>query len=428
MRKEFFSYAIPSVISMWLYSFYTMADGFFVSHAVGPMALAAVNISMPYVNFIFGLSILCSAGASTVISIYLGRGEIKSARDAFMTNLVVLLFISFLVTLISLLLKDEISTLLGGTPNLHADVSGYLGIIFIFDTFFIITYFLEVMTRADGHPRLATISVALAAAANIALDYLFVMKFGWGVKGAAFATGIAQALSASWLIAHFKWGRTKLGFVLFKFSKSFIIRGVGLGVGDFVTEFSVGAMIFIFNKTILRVIGETGVVSFTVMAYATTLVVMTMSGIAQGMVPLVSYHHGRRDDTVCRRLLRLALCTSLACGVGWFVCMEIFTGTFVSAFINPLKDYALYADTVRFFRIYGISFIFIGINVTLASYFSAVERPIYGIILSSSRGLTVAAITLYVMSSAFGATGIWLSPVVSESVCACIASAILGKL
>jgi Na+-driven multidrug efflux pump len=424
MAKKFFGYAIPSVIAMWLYSFYTMVDGFFVSRAVGPMALAAVNISMPYVNFIFGVSMLCSAGASVVVSIYLGRGEKPCARDAFMTNAAVLLAVSLVMTLASMLLTERISKALGATPALMEDVSGYLGTIFPFTVFFIMAYFLEVMARADGHPRLSAASVASAGITNIALDYLFVMKFGWGVKGAALATGIAQAVSVSLLAAHFIWGKTNLGFARFKPDLSFVIKGVGLGMGDFTTELSVGAVIFLFNNAILRVIGESGVASYTVMAYATTLVVMTMCGIAQGMVPLASYHHGRGDAPVCGGLLKIALLTSLACGAGWFVCMEAFTGTFVSAFISPVKDGELYAETVRSFRIYGVSFIFIGVNVTLASYFSSVEKPVYGVILSASRGIVVIAATLWAMARAFGAAGIWLSPTVSELICVGISFAL----
>ncbi|MDR1471915.1 MAG: hypothetical protein LBS75_05265 [Synergistaceae bacterium] len=424
MGKKFFGYAIPSVVAMWLYSFYTMADGFFVSRAAGPMALAAVNISMPYINFLFGVSMLCSAGVSTVVSIYLGRGESARARDAFMTNIVTLLSLSLVLTLASLFFARRIFSALGATESLMPDVEGYLGAILPFSAFFVMAYFMEVMARADGHPKLAAASVAVAGASNVALDYLFVMKFGWGVRGAALATGIAQALSVFLLFIHFMWGRTKLGFVKFKPDPSCMIRGVALGMGDFVTELSVGAAIFLFNNAIIDVIGEGGVAGYTVMAYAATLVVMTVSGVAQGMVPLASFHHGRGDSARCGRLLKLAILTSVVCGVGWFACLEMLTGEFVSLFIDPADDAALHSTTVRAFRIYAISFIFVGVNVTLASYFSSVERPAYGVALSAARGIVVIAVTLHAMPRAFGAAGIWLSPTVSELICTGIALAL----
>lgn len=100
MKRRFFGYTIPAVIAMWVYSFYTMVDGFFVSMAVGPMALAAVNISMPFINLLYGVSVLCSMGASSVISIYLGKGDLKQASAAFMTNFVVLAVASVVLAVV----------------------------------------------------------------------------------------------------------------------------------------------------------------------------------------------------------------------------------------------------------------------------------------------------------------------------------------
>ena len=425
LRKKFFSYAVPSIAAMWIFSFYSMVDGFFVSMADGPLALASVNIAMPFVNFLFGLSILCSAGASTVISIYLGRGRRKEAVDAFMTNLVTLVLFSLALTGLCLFFIDDLARFLGATPNLFDQVKSYLQIISYFVVFFIVTYYFEVTVRADGYPKLAAASVGIAAVTNIALDYVFVIRFGWGVAGAAWATGIAQVLSASILAAHFLGffaRRTQLGFHAFAYRLRDTARSIRLGVGDSVTEFSVGIVILLFNKRILQVIGEEGVVSYTVMAYITTLVVMTMSGISQGMQPLVAQAHGRGDDAAGSYLLRLALKTAVLCSVGWFLIMEAFPGAFVSLFIDRAAEAGLYADTIGAFRIYSISYLFVGINVVLATYFSTVERPVYGVALSVSRGAIVVGVALFAMSRAMGATGIWLAPTVSEVVCVGIAA------
>ena len=423
LRKKFFAYAVPSVVAMWVFSFYSMVDGFFVSLGNGPLALASVNIAMPFVNFLFGLSILCSAGASTVISIYLGRGKRKEAVDAFMTNLATLGFFSLALTAFCLFFIDDLTRFLGATPNLFEQVKSYLRIISYFVIFFVTTYYFEVTARADGYPKLAAISVGVAALTNIALDYVFVLRFGWGVAGAAWATGIAQCLSTAILAVHFFSRRTQLGFHAFTYRLAHVARSIRLGVGDSVTEFSVGIVIFLFNKRILQVIGEEGVVSYTVMAYVTTLVVMTMSGISQGMQPLVAYAHGRDDRATCSYLLKLALKTAALCSVGWFLIMELLPGAFVSIFINSTAEAKLYGDTISAFRIYSASYLFIGVNVVLATYFSTVEQPVYGVALSMSRGVLVIGVVLFAMSSLMGAIGIWLAPTVSEIACVGIAAA-----
>ena len=423
IARQFFKYALPSVVAMWVFSFYTMVDGFFVAWGVGPMALASVNIAMPFVNFIFGLSILCSAGASTVISIYLGKGDKVRARDAFMTNLATLVGIAALLTAVCLVFMDELAVFLGATPNLFEDVKSYLSIITCFVVFFIVAYFFEVTVRADGFPKLAAVSVLVAAIANIALDYLFVIVFGWGIEGAAWATGIAQVLAAVVLFVHFVGKRTQLGFQRFRYRLGYVKRSVRLGIGDSVTEFSLGIVIFLFNNRILHVIGEHGVVSYTVIAYVTTLVVMTVSGISQGMQPLVGYAHGRGDGGACHFLLKLALGSATVSAIAWVAVVELLAGPIVSVFIKESTEAVLFTSTVSAFRVYALSYLFVGVNVVLATYFSAIERPAYGIVLSVSRGLAVISLTLFIMAAAMGAAGIWLSPTISEVLCLGVAFA-----
>ena len=418
MRHKFFEYAVPSVISMWLYSLYSMTDGFFVARGVGPTALASVNIAIPFINFIFSVSIFCAAGASTVISIYLGKGAVKSARGAFMTNFVFLLGLSAVITFFALSGTSSLAAMLGATEHMAEGVTAYLRIIAAFSGFFIMTYFFEMMVRVDGHPRLATVSVVLAGITNVFLDYLFVIKFHYGLKGAAYATGIAQMIPALALAVYFKLRGRNLGFSKFRFDFSFVRRGLGLGLGDSITEFSVGIAIFFFNHRILRLTGEDGVVSYTVIAYVATLVVMTMCGISQGMIPLSSYSHGRNDPESVGKILKLALVTASFCGVAWFAISQVFAPGVVSIFINSASDGELHSSTVRAFRLYSASFVIVGVNVVLATFFSTVERPRYGIALSLCRGVFVMVAALYIMSALFGVKGIWLSPAVSEAVCA----------
>lgn len=428
MKRRFFGYTIPAVIAMWVYSFYTMVNGFFVSMAVGPMALAAVNISMPFINLLYGVSVLCSMGASSVISIYLGKGDLKQASAAFMTNFVVLAVASVVLAVVCLVFTGEISMFLGSTPLLFPYVTSYIGTIFPFVPFFVLSYYLEICTRTDGFPRLSTLAVAVAAVTNIALDYLFVIVFGWGARGAACATGFAQFLSTSLLIAHFLADRGRLAICCFRCSLAYVRRGMKLGLGDSITEFSVGAVIFLFNRRILAIVGEPGVAGYTVIAYVTTFVLMTAIGIAQGAQPLVAYYHGRGNAAGCARLLRLALSGAAVCSVAWFIVAEAFTGAIVSLFIDPAREYVLYERTVSAFKVYAFSYLFVGVNVVLATFFSSIERPFFGVVVSVARGFVVVTIFLFAMSALLGEIGIWLTPTASEAFCTALAFFLFYRL
>ncbi|MGL5692783.1 MAG: MATE family efflux transporter, partial [Peptostreptococcaceae bacterium] len=255
LKTQFKKYVVPSVAAMWVFSLYSMVDGIFVSKGVGSDALAAVNISTPYINMLFALSILFATGASTVVAIRLGNSETKKANEYFTMNLVVISIISVIIMLVSLLNLDNIAVFLGATSATIEHVKDYLGTIMLFVLFYLGSYYLEVLIKSDGYPHLATVGVIISAITNIVLDYIFVLELGYGVKGAALATGIARVFSFSFFFVHFLRQRGKLKFTRFKFDFSVVKRVVSIGIPDSTTEISIAVVILIFNQSILKVIG-----------------------------------------------------------------------------------------------------------------------------------------------------------------------------
>lgn len=295
LNKDFFKYVIPSIASMWISALYIMVDAIFVSKGVSSEALAAVNLAMPYTNFIFGLSVLFSIGSSTVISISLGKGENKKAKEYFSITIVLLTIISSIICIFSLIFLDEICLFLGATNSILPMVKSYLGVIILFIVFYIVSYALEVLIKTDGYPHLSTIGVIISALTNIVLDYVFVMKFNWGLEGAALATGLARLFSFVFFMSHFLGKNSKLKFCKFKFEMPFIKRIMSIGFSDCATELSLGIIILLFNQCILMFLKEDALITYSVISYVNTMVLSTMLGISQGLQPLCSYYYGTRD-------------------------------------------------------------------------------------------------------------------------------------
>lgn len=404
---------------MWAFSLYTIVDGIFVAVWVGPSALASVNLAMPLINLVLGISLLFSTGAAAYISILMGKGEPQKGRQTYMTVFTTLVAVGISITFFTWLFLDQVVAFLGTPPNLHEFTRTYLMAVVFFAVFQILAYFFEVMSVADGFPKIATASILVAGAFNIGLDYLFIAVFGWGVKGAGIATGLAQIASVLFLLVHMYLSRNgrKLKFCKFRYNPIALYKSLPLGIADSITEFSVGIIVFLFNHRILQIIGESGLISYTVIAYINTLVLMTMFGLSQGMLPLVGYHHGKKEPEKVRELLRLALGTAVVFSFAWFAVCEIFTENIVSIFLNRIREPEIFSSTVADFRIYAIAFLFMGVNVVLATWFSAVERPSFGITLSIARALLVLAVMLYVIPAVFGPIGIWLSAGISETIC-----------
>ena len=374
LLKRFFKFVIPSIVSMWIFSLYTMVDGIFVAWGVGEHALTAVNLSMPFTSLVFMVGILLATGTSTVISIALGQGDLDRARNYFNQNLFVTGIASLLLGALVLLNLERVALFLGATPDTLVYVKEYVGTIAAFAIFFTISYNLEVQVKANGAPHISTIGVISCALMNMVLDAVFVLVFHWGVWGAAFATGLAQVTSTCVFFGYFLTHRERLRVGRFKLDLAAYRRILPLGLSEGLNELSNGLVIFLFNHTILRVIGEGALASYTIISYVNTLVLMTMTGTAQGAI--------------------------------------------VSAFLPT--DSAVFSYSISALRMYSSSFLVLGFNVIFAAFFTAVERPVFAFSISFGRSLVLLVASLLILSSLFGDKGIWFSTLCSELLCLCL--------
>ena len=289
-KKQFFKFVIPSVVSMLVFNLYTMVDGIYVARFVGEHALSAVNISMPYVNFIFAFSILFSVGTSTVVAIFRGENNMKSANETFTRNTIFLTVCALIITLLALVFQNELALFLGASEVTLPYVHDYLGVLIWFTFFFIVSYSMEVLVKTDGFPKLATAAVSVGAVTNIVMDYVLVVHVGMGIRGAAIATGLSQVLTFTVFTIHFLGKRGTIHWCKTTMDLSVYKRIIPIGTADFITELSAGTIIFLFNHAILKHIGDNGVVTYTVITYIYNIVMMTFTGISQGMQPLVSFY------------------------------------------------------------------------------------------------------------------------------------------
>ena len=413
-RKQFFKFVIPSVVSMLVFNLYTMVDGIYVARFVGEHALSAVNISMPYVNFIFAFSILFSVGTSTVVAIFRGENKMKSANETFTRNTIFLTVCALIITLLALVFQNELALFLGASEVTLPYVHDYLGVLIWFTFFFIVSYSMEVLVKTDGFPKLATAAVTVGAVTNIVMDYVLVVQVGMGIRGAAIATGLSQVLTFTVFTIHFlgkrgtiHWCKTTLDLSVYK-------RIIPIGTADFITELSAGTIIFLFNHAILKHIGDNGVVTYTVITYIYNIVMMTFTGISQGMQPLVSFYRGRKEEKTCRLFLRYALYSTFAMSLLALAICLFMTPALVSIFIDASRT-ELFAYTVHAFRIYSLCYLVIGYNIVCSGYFAAVEKSGYSFTISLLRGFVLIAASIWLMGELFQGEGIWYATLVCES-------------
>lgn len=422
LKKAFWRFIWPSVIAQWIFALYTMVDGMFVARGVSEVALSAVNIASPFVNFLFSVSILFAVGTSTIVAICLGKGEKQTADEVYTQSLVVLALVSLAIMAAVFLNLDRAAAFLGATEETMAYVKHYILSIVPFSWCFIIAYSFEILVKTDGYPKLATVAVTTGAVLNCILDYLFVFVFHWGVAGAGAATGLSQCVLVFIYLSHFLSPKATIHFRRFRWDFRQIGRSIKIGLSSCLTEFSAGITVFLFNHTILKYLGNDGIISYTIIAYVNTIVVMSLAGIAQGAQPMVSFYYGRGEKKKYMTLLKYGVVISVGLGAAAFAASVVGADFLVDLFIS--KDLpALREYSAGVFRIFSVSFLVMGINIQMGGFFTAVERPQPALAISLGRGGIIIAAALTVCTALFGGPGIWFSSIVSELLC-CIMTAI----
>lgn len=419
LKTSFWRFIWPSVAAQWIFALYTMVDGMFVARGVSEVALSAVNIASPFVNFLFSVSILFAVGTSTIVAIYLGKGEKQKADEVYTQGLASLLVISAIITAGVFVNLETAAIFLGATEVTMEYVKHYILSILPFAWCFIISYSFEILVKTDGYPKFATAAVTGGAVLNCILDYLFVMVFRWGVAGAGAATGLSQCALVFLYISHFLSPKATIRFRKFKWDPARLVRAVKIGLPSCLTEFSAGITVFLFNRTILKYLGNDGIISYTVIGYVNTIVVMSIAGIAQGTQPMISFYYGKGDGGKYRTLLKYGLTASAGLGaaafIGSWAGADLLVSMFISRELAELKDY-----TIAVFRVFSLSFLIAGINIQMGGFFTAVERPMPALVISVGRGFVTLALALKICGTLFGGPGIWWAPALSELLCLCL--------
>lgn len=420
-KQQFLKFVLPSVMSMLVFNLYTMVDGIYVARFVGENALSAVNISMPYINFIFAFSILFSVGTSTVVAIFKGEQNYQEANATFTKNTIFLSVCGAVITLVAHFFIDDLAVFLGASKATMPYVKDYLGIIIWFSFFFIVSYSLEVLVKTDGFPKLSTAAVSIGAITNIVMDFILVVVFKMGIQGAAIATGLSQVLTFTVFFIHFLRRKGTIHWTKCNMDLSIYKRIIPIGVADFITELSAGVIVFLFNHAILTYIGDQGIVTYTIITYIYNIVMMTFTGISQGTQPLVSFYHGKKDLKVCKLFLRYARITTFAVSlVALFICL-VLTKPIVSIFLDASIQ-PLFQDSVQAFRMYSLCYLVIGYNIVYSGYFAAIEKSKYSFVISILRGFLLIACAIWIMGLLFGGAGIWYSTLVCEAICLVIST------
>ena len=416
LRKQFFRFSTATVASLMVFSLYSIVDGLFVARGVGEYAMSAVNLSVPFINLLFSIAVIFAVGTSTIIAYLLGQKNAQSANKLFSQNLVTLAVIGITISILVLVFTKPFALLLGADELTLEYTIHYLQGLAPFAVCFMISYNLEVLVKTDGRPRLALITVCVGCVTNCVLDYLAIFHWDMGIWGAAAATGVSQLLTCVIYMTHFFGKYTTFHPVRFRMDWKIYRRLLPIGISDGLTELCNGLMIFLFNHTILRCIGTDGLVAYTIIAYANTLVINITMGISQGSQPLISFQNGRGDSAAIGKLLGYGLRTMCGVAAVCFTALFLAAPALIGMFL-PEAEPQMLAFSTDAFRRYSLCYLPVGFNIYIAGFLTAMERPAPAVAISTGRGLILQGSILLLLAAVFGGSSIWFAPLISELLC-----------
>ena len=410
----FLKFALPGVIGLLFVGIQSIIDGIVLGRWVGANALASVNLVLPCYSFMTAFAIVMGVGCQTLIGICLGRRDRKGANDAFTTAFLFLLGFSFAVSLLIFTFAGKIAFLLGANEALQAGAVEYIRALVPFFPVLSVMFLGDYVLKATGRPLYAMLVLSGTVVLNIVFNLLLVVQFGWGIKGAGLATGIAftVGLILNYSLLVRKQSLLPLGAGHFR--RRWVWKMFYNGSSEGMSELSAGITVYLFNVTMMHYLGEQGVAAFTATNYVLFIGTTIFLGISDGCIPIMSYNFGAGRLDRVKAVLRIAFRTNLVLGTLLFSVL-FFGGKQIVTLFFRTGDSEVLRIAVVGTSIYAFAFLMNGLNILASSYFTAMGNAQISIIISLLRGLVFVGIGIVVFPVLFGIESIWYNVPVAEA-------------
>lgn len=413
LLRDFTRYVGFNIFGMIGISGYILADTFFVARALGATGLAALNLSIPIYSVIHGAGLMLGIGGATRFSILKSREQEEGAGRAFSTAMKTGLFTGILLAVLGLAGSTWLAHLMGADEHTLPLTATYLTTILSFAPFFMLNNILLAFIRNDGNPNLSMIAMLTGSFSNILLDYLFMFPLGMGMFGAAFATGLAPIISMGVLLLHFRKNKDFLNGLKHRISWKLIPDLCNLGLSSLVMEIASAVVLITFNLVILSLEGNLGVAAYGIVANLALMATGILTGLAQGIQPLVSMYHGANDEARTAAVRKYALQTALLLAALVYGTTFIYTDEIVALF-NSEANIRVAQMAQQGLRTYFVGFFFAGLNIVTATFYSATEDARSAFIISILRGFVLIVPLVVVFGMVWNMAGVWLAFVFTE--------------
>ena len=393
-----FKLTVPTVIAQLVNMLYNIVDRIFIGHLpnAGSLALTGVGVCMPIIMIVSAFAALVSSGGAPRASIAMGKGEIDFAEKTLGGCFLLQVIVSIILTIVLLIFGEDLLLAFGASENTIGYASSYLNI-YAFGTLFVqLTLGMNAFVTAEGFTRVSMASVAVGAIINIVLDPIMIFGLNMGVRGAALATVISQAVSCIVVVAFLcsKKSLLRLKPCNLNIKPEVVLPCIALGTAAFIMQASESVISVCFNSSLLKYGGDIAVGAMTILTSVMQFAMLPLQGIAQGAQPITSFNYGAKNAERVKKTFRLLLRVSLIYSVTLWAVVMLMPNIFVGIF-TPEAEMIEFAS--KALRIYMAVMFMFGIQIACQMTFTALGNAKSSIIVAITRKFILLLPLIYIM-------------------------------
>ena len=413
-------FAIPAIISMLVSALYNIVDQIFIGQGVGMLGNAATNVAFPVTTIATALALLLGIGGASNYNLEMGAGREKKASSIAGTALSTLVITGVILAVAVLLFLRPLLSLFGATTDVMPYAVDYLGITAVGLPFYALSIGGNHIVRADRSPTYSMTCVLTGAIVNTILDPLFIFGFGWGIKGAAWATVIGQVVSGILVIIYFgKFRKMYLEMSMLKPSSECLKAIISLGMASCINQIAMAIVQIVLNN-ILRYYGglsvygsDIPIACVGVISKVNQVFMAICIGISQGCQPIWGFNYGAKKYDRVRLAYRYSMISCTAIATVFFLCFQLFPHQIVSIFGTGSDLYFQFAE--RYLKIFMFMTFANGIQPMSSGFFTSIGKAKLGIVMSLTRQVLFLMPLIVVFSLIMGIDGVMYAGPIADA-------------
>ncbi len=417
-------YALPAIVAMTASSLYNMVDSIFIGQGVGALAISGLALTFPFMNLAAAFGAAVGVGASTCISVRLGQKDYAAAENVLGNTVTLNLIIGVMFSIVSLLFLDPILYFFGASPQTLPYARDYMIVILAGNVFSHMYFAMNAVLRAAGKPRQAMFATMFTVVMNTILAPIFIYPLQLGIRGAAYATIIAQLMALCWQMRLFSNKNELLHLKrgIYRLKRRIVGDIIGIGMSPFAMNVCACIVVIFINNSLQQHGGDMAVGAYGIANKICFIFVMVTMGINQGMQPIAGYNYGAMRFDRLMKVVKYATIAGTVVTTAGFLVAQLLPGPCARLFTT---DKTLIDMSITGIRIEMLAFPIVGYQMVITSFFQSIGKAKVSMFLSLSRQLIFLLPLLFVLSRLYGVDGVWWSMPISDFVAAVVTFVIM---